>query len=121
MRKLLLCIAFGTYSAVAQPMNLLELRYDPHADSLLATLAFRGTRPYHHLYVKWGECQNVPGNPAEKEIAGRIVDANGADFALQSYVVVSRFDLSGLGCRPASVTLITSTGARRTVEVPAAP
>src|SRR5688572_15016674 len=29
-------------------------------------------------------------------------------------VVASRFDVWGLGCRPANVTLITSTGARRT-------
>jgi hypothetical protein len=70
--------------------------------------------------VQWGACLPSPSDPAQREIAGGDRRFAGGDFAREDYVVEARFDVSGLRCRPARVTLITSTGARRTVDVPAA-
>ncbi len=119
-RALLLAALVGLGLApLARATNLLELRYEPRTDALLATIAFRGTHRHHDFSVTWGECRESLKEPTQKEIGGLIVDAHGSDFAREDYVVVARFDLSGLPCRPARITLRTSTGATRTVDVSA--
>ena len=108
-------------SAAADAANLLALYYDAPGDQLVATIAFRGTRPDHDFRLLWGECHKSSKQGVPYEIAALVIDADGKDAAKRNYTVLARFDLSQLDCRPARVTLRVSPRISRTVLVPARP
>ncbi len=87
--------------------NFGKIYYDKKADQLVVTMLYRGTNPNHKFSLKWGECLadqtgNLPGVTVE------VLDDQFEDEEQQDFKKTARFDLAGLPCRPASVTLRTA-------------
>jgi hypothetical protein len=100
-----------------QAANFLSAFYDARTDELVVTLSYRGTNPDHEFTVAWGDCH---GEDGMNEIAGRIIDSQWNDRALESFTKAVRFDLAQLRCRPARITLVTAPNFRIGVTIPAA-
>ncbi|MGB6310002.1 MAG: hypothetical protein WBF89_19625 [Steroidobacteraceae bacterium] len=78
--------------------------YDRQNDQLVVTMRYRGTNPNHGFSLKWGPCEpnradGLPGITAE------VLDDQFQDAARQDFKKTTRFDLSGLPCRPVHLTL----------------
>lgn len=102
---------------VCQAANFISAFYDPRGDELVVTLSYRGTNPDHEFTVTWGDCRSANGT---NEIAGRVLDGQWNDRALEPFTKTVRFDLSELRCRPAKITLFTAPNFRIDVTIPAA-
>ena len=111
----LLCL--GAFSGAAHAQTILRAGYDPAGDALVVEVAYRGTNPHHSFRLEWGPCHESP--EGRRTAVARLVDTNGGDLAQNDYRVVQHFDLRGLECRPAEVTLRLGPVSNRTVSVPA--
>ena len=97
--------------------TILGAEYDPAADALVIEIAYQGTDPNHDFTLTWDPCRKT-GNGGHSVVA-RLIDRQGKDAAQNEYQVSRRFELSGLQCRPAEVTVRLGPVSNRTVSVPA--
>jgi hypothetical protein len=115
---LLVALALGLAPARwAQADNFSRVVYDVAADQLVVTMRYRGTNPNHTFTLQWGSCQQGGAMP---EVAVEVLDSQALDSETNNYKVTTRFDLTGLQCRPAKVTLHTAPRFYATVVIPAA-
>ncbi|HEY2682232.1 MAG TPA: hypothetical protein VGI93_01875 [Steroidobacteraceae bacterium] len=85
--------------------NFAGVRYDPKTDELVVRMRYRGTNPDHNFTVQWGQCRQTDQGST---IDGDVLDDQARDGAHQSFTKTVRFDVSGIACRPARVTLHTA-------------
>jgi len=111
----LLCWLLVPAHALGQ--TILGTSYDASSDALVVDIAYQGTNPKHDFELAWDQCQ-ASGNGSHSVVA-RLIDRQGEDEAQKDYQVRRRFDLSGLECRPAEVTVRLGPVSNRTVLVPA--
>jgi hypothetical protein len=115
---LLVALALGLAPARwARADNFSRVVYDAAADQLVVTMRYRGTNPNHTFTLQWGSCQQGATMP---EVAVEVLDSQALDSEANNYKVTTRFDLTGLQCRPAKVTLHTAPRFYATVVIPAA-
>jgi hypothetical protein len=112
---MLLCWLLVPAPALAQ--TIMGAEYDAASDALVIAIAYQGTNPNHDFTLAWDPCKST-GNGGHSVVA-RLIDRQGKDTAQKDYQVSRRFDLSGLECRPAEVTVRLGPVANRTVSVPA--
>ena len=103
--------------ACALGQTILGAEYDAAADALVIEIAYQGTSPNHDFTLTWDPCQKT-GNGGHAVVA-RLIDRQGKETAQNDYQVSRRFELSGLQCRPAEVTVRLGPVSNRTVSVPA--
>jgi len=111
-------VALAILPAIAPAQTLLEAAYEPAGDQLIVTIAYQGTHPDHVFALDWEACRKAADG--RQTAVARIIDKDGKDVARQDFRVERRFDLAGLACRPADVTLRLGPVSNRTVSVPAA-
>jgi hypothetical protein len=111
----LLCWLLVPAHALGQ--TILGASYDAPSDALVVDIAYQGTNPKHDFELAWDQCQSS-GNGSHSVVA-RLIERQGEDKAQKDYQVRRRFDLSGLECRPAEVTVRLGPVSNRTVSVPA--
>jgi hypothetical protein len=111
----LLCWLLVPAHALGQ--TILGASYDGSSNALVVDIAYQGTNPNHDFELAWDECQSS-GNGRHSVVA-RLIDRQGKDEAQKDFQVRRRFDLSGLECRPAEVTIRLGPVSNRTVSVPA--
>jgi hypothetical protein len=95
-----------------------DVAYSPTDDELIVTLIYRGTNPDHEFSLHWGECHHRSSARGGQEIAAELLDSQWKDRAEREYRKTVRFDLSGMPCRPAEVTLRTAPGFHSTLFIP---
>ena len=119
MRKLLSHALFVALWAAGSSMGqtILDAGYVASADQLVVEIAYEGTHPDHDFSLAWDACQ--ASSDGRRSIVARLIDNQGSDVARTEYRVRRRFDLAGLDCRPADVTLRLGPVSNRTVFVPA--
>jgi len=109
----------STFAAAANATNLLELTHDAGTDTLVLKVAYRGSHGDHPFSLDWGECKDDAfGTP--HQIGAQLIDREFDDSGSQEFKQTLTFSLADLECRPAKLTIRTSSGAYRTVLVPAA-
>ncbi len=111
----LLCWLLVPAHALGQ--TILGAGYDASSDALVVDIAYQGTNPNHDFELAWDECQSSPNG--RHSVVARLIDRQGKDEAQKDFQVRRRFDLSGLECRPADVTIRLGPVSNRTVSVPA--
>ena len=111
----LLCWLLVPAQALGQ--TILGAGYDASSDALVVDIAYQGTNPNHDFELAWDECQSSPNG--RHSVVARLIDRQGKDEAQKDFQVRRRFDLSGLECRPADVTIRLGPVSNRTVSVPA--
>lgn len=97
------------------------VRYDSQSDQIIVTVMYDGTNPDHHFTIRWGGCRKHVGQPAgaaHRIINLGILDDQGNDAARKRYVTTVKVPLSGMSCRPATVTLWTPPKQYATVTIP---
>ena len=102
--------------ALAQ--TILDAYYSRTQDELVVEIAYQGTNPNHEFSIVWEGCQQA--GEGRNVAVGRLIDNQGNDVAKTDYRVRRRFQLAGLTCRPAEVTIRLGPVSNRTVAVPAA-
>jgi hypothetical protein len=109
-RRAVLCSMFGTAAAAlllalpAQADTFGRVFYDRQNDQLVVTMRYRGTNPNHGFSLKWGRCRPKRADSLP-DVWAEVLDDQFQDSAQQDFKKTTRFDLSGLPCRPARVTL----------------
>jgi hypothetical protein len=112
---LLLCWLLLPAPALGQ--TILGGAYDVASDALVIEIAYQGTNPNHDFTLTWDPCK--PTGDGGHTVVARLIDRQGNDAAQKDYQVSRRFELSGLECRPAEVTVRLGPVSNRTVSVPA--
>ena len=94
------------------------VQYDPTTDELVVKMRYRGTNPNHGFTVQWGQCrQTAQGSTLD----GEVLDDQARDVERKSFSKIVRFDVSGISCRPAQITLRTAPRFYYQIQVPARP
>jgi hypothetical protein len=106
----LLAVARG-----AQADTFSRVLYDRTTDQLVVTMHYRGTNPNHQFSLQWGVCQ------AGAEVSATVLDSQASDAAHAPFDRTTRFDLTGMPCRPARLTLRTAPRFLYVIQIPAAP
>jgi hypothetical protein len=110
----LLTLAFGV-----QATNILDLKYDEKLDELVLEVAYRGSHADHNFTLNWDECSDYGFDDAEHQISAGLMDSDPNDHAQQEFKKTVKVSMASFECRPAKVTIRTSTGFYRSVLVPA--
>lgn len=107
-RRLVPMVAGLAITAIAAADNFGAVRFDPGSGQLIVVMRYRGSNPDHNFSLQWGECKPATEDGKLPEVAVDVIDDQFRDRALQDYKKTVRFDLSGMPCRPARVTLRTA-------------
>lgn len=91
-------------------------RYDPRTDELVVRMRYRGTNPDHNFTVQWGQCRQDEHGAS---IDGEVLDDQARDVERQTFSKTVRFDVSGIACRPARITLHTAPRFYYQIPLPA--
>jgi hypothetical protein len=100
LRAIFFLLALALTRAAYAPA-ILEARYDPALDRIVADIAYRGTSPDHEFFVRWGRCSDA----TPPRVTGRLIDRQGNDAAREDHRVREELELADIPCRPALVTL----------------
>lgn len=114
-------VAVGVLTVAAMADDFGPVRYAAQSDQIIVTVMYEGTSPDHHFTIRWGRCRKhvgQPGGAARRIINLGILDDQGNDAARKRYVKTVRVPLSGMSCRPATVTLWTPPKQYATVRIP---
>ncbi len=114
-------VATGIPTAAVMADTFGPVRYDPQSDQIIATVMYDGKNPNHHFTIRWGRCRKHLGQPAAAArliINLGILDDQANDAARKPYVKTVKVPLSGMACRPATVTLWTPPKQYATVRIP---
>jgi len=97
--------------------NFAGVYFDAKAGQLVVTMRYRGTNPDHVFTLKWGQC--TPGGDGKlPEVSAEVLDDQWQDHSQRDFKKTTRFDLSGIPCRPAKVTLRTAPRFLYSVVIP---
>jgi hypothetical protein len=105
-------LAASALACAAHASDLRDARYDAATDTIVVEVAYQGTNPRHEFSVQWGKC-------AGDTVAGRLVDSQWNDKALEPYRLLDHVSLEDIPCRPARVTLLMGRTGQATFFVPA--
>ncbi len=100
--------------------NFARVFYDARSDQLVVTMRYRGTNAKHAFTLKWGACQD-PQEGASPALSAEVLDDQWNDAAVRDYKVTTRFGLTDMPCRPATVTLRTAPRFYISIEIPPLP
>jgi len=117
---LLACAATLT-PRLARADAISAVHYDPQRDQLIIIVSYDGTRPHHHLYVRWGRCRWLRDQlhgPGRRASSLEVLDAQGNDVAVRPYTETINVPLAGMHCRPATVTVLTTLYSAVSVRIP---
>jgi hypothetical protein len=95
--------------------------YDKKSDELVVTVYYEGTNPNHHFSIQWGPCRELIEQlhePPRKIIEVDLVDDQGNDEAVKSYTQTVRIPLTGVTCRPSTVTLWIQPNSTTGIDIP---
>lgn len=118
---IIFAIAMMTATAAVMADTFGLVHYDPKSDQLIVTMIYEGTNPNHNFSIQWGRCRKIVnqlGDSAHQIINLDILDDQGNDAARESYTKTVRVPLTGLSCRPATVTLWTPPNHYTTLDIP---
>ena len=111
---LITCVVALATAAAEMADDFGPVHYDPKRDQLIVTVSYEGTNPNHHFSIQWGRCRELADQlhePPHKIIEVDILDDQGNDAAVKSFTRIVKIPLTGLSCRPSTVTLWTPGGA----------
>ncbi len=114
-------VATGISGSAVMADTFGPVHYDPKRDEINVTVMYDGTSADHHFTIRWGRCRKhagQAGKPARLIINLGILDDQGNDAARKRYMKTVKVPLSGLSCRPATVTLWTPPKQYATVNIP---
>jgi len=111
------CFAALLYVAPAAAVTVTAMAYDPVKDRLVLTIAYRGTNPDHKFEVQWQQCSRL--DDRRMQILGLLVDNQPNDLARKEFSAPLHIDLQDFTCRPAKMTIRTSTGLFNSIDIPA--
>jgi len=109
----------GVFTTAAYATNLLALSHDEETDTLVLEVAYRGSHGEHPFSLDWGECKDYAFGPPH-QIGAQLIDHDFNDSGPNEFKQTLKFSLAGLECRPAKLTIRTSSGAYRTILLPVA-
>jgi hypothetical protein len=114
-------LAFGLSLVVlcARADTFSRVYLDAATDQLVVTMRYRGTNPDHVFTLQWGQCGQRQGSELP-EVVAQVLDSQALDAASKDFKTTTRFDLGGLPCRPAKVTLRTAPHVYTVLVIPAA-
>jgi hypothetical protein len=104
-----------THSACAD--NFSRVTYDGRKDELVVTMRYRGTNPDHTFSLRWGQCKETAGSQLH-EIVVEVLDSQWQDEERADFKKTTRFGLTDLSCRPATLTLRTAPRFFYTLLIP---
>jgi hypothetical protein len=107
------------FAPSARADNFVRVAFDPLKDQLVVTMSYRGTNPNHIFTLRWGQCVQAQDAGAP-ELDAEVLDSQWRDQAQQDYRKTTRFDLGGMPCRPAKLTLRSAPRFFYTLPIPAA-
>jgi len=102
---------------VARAEDIRRATYDRQHDQIVLDIAYRGTQGEHRFDVAWGRC--TAGTPPR--IAGRLIDRQGSERALEDFRAHVRVPLDALPCRPVRATLRLGRVSHATILIPPQP
>jgi hypothetical protein len=116
-------VALLSFARGASADTFARVYYDRATDELVVTMHYRGTNPNHRFSLQLGDCKPAGsgGDPSGAEVSGEVLDSQASDAARAPFTQTTRFDLSGIPCRPAKLTLRTAPRFLYVVQIPAAP
>jgi hypothetical protein len=94
--------------------------YDANTDELVVTMIYSGTNPDHAFSLRWGQCKEAADSKAS-EVEVEVLDSQWEDPARHDFNKTVRFDLQGMPCRPAKLTLRTAPRFIYSLMIPARP
>ena len=116
----LLALLSSVFALSAAADDFSKVYYDASTDELVVTMIYSGTNSDHAFSLHWGPCKEaIDGNTSEVEV--EVLDSQWEDPARQDFKKTVRFDLTGLPCRPAKVTLRTAPRFIYSLMIPARP
>ena len=116
----IVAVVIGVFTTAANATNLLGLSHDEETDTLVLKVAYRGSHGEHPFSLDWGECKDYAFGDTPHQIGAQLVDRDFDDSGPQEFTQTLEFSLAGMTCRPSKLTVRTSSGAYRTIVVPAA-
>jgi len=96
-----------------------RVTYDGRKDELVITMRYRGTNPDHTFSLQWGQCKDTVGSQLYQIVAD-VLDSQGQDEERADFTKTTRFALTELRCRPATLLLRTAPGFNYILLIPAA-
>src|ERR1700722_10909771 len=108
LMKRTLAVLWGVATMVTEADLVLAeafgpVTYDAKSDELVVTILYSGTNPDHTFWLAWNKCITHPDGTTD--VQAEVVDRQGRDAVSQEFKKTVRLSLSGLSCRPATVTL----------------
>jgi hypothetical protein len=103
----------------AQADDFSRVTYDGRKDELVITMRYRGTNRDHAFSLQWGPCKKAAGSQLH-EISVDVLDSQWQDEERADFQKTTRFGLTDLSCRPATLTLRTAPRFFYTLLIPAA-
>jgi hypothetical protein len=103
----------------AQADNFSRVSYDRRKDELVITMSYRGTNPDHAFALHWGSCKEAEGSGL-REIVVDVLDSQWEDEERADFKKTTRYALTDVSCRPATLVLRTAPHFVYTLLIPAA-
>lgn len=119
LSRMLAAGILAAFAATANATNLLALSHDADTDEIVLKVAYRGSHGQHPFSLDWGECNDNAFEGPPHQIGAQLIDSQYDDSGPTEFTQTVRFSIADLKCRPAKLTIRTSTGAYRTITVPA--
>jgi hypothetical protein len=119
LRLVMLGVASGL-AVTAHATNLLQLSYDAETDQIVVEVAYRGSHGNHPFSLDWDQCKDNAFEGPPHQIGAQLLDGQFNDSGPTEFKQTLKFSIAELQCRPAKLTIRTSSGVYRTISVPAA-
>ncbi len=100
--------------STAQATMIEGAQYDASSQSLYLQLVYNGGEKTHQFSLMWDSCQTIDGT---QQIAARLIDSGGDDTGTQEIRQIATFDLSGLQCKPAWLTIRSDRSSHQTLWI----
>ena len=122
---LITCVlAMTTATTAVRADDFGAVHYDAERNQLVVTVLYDGTNPNHRFSIQWGHCRQLIDQlhqAPHKTIEVDILDDQWNDAAMKSFTKIVKIPLTGLSCRPSTVTLWTpggTSGFSTSVDIP---
>jgi hypothetical protein len=101
-------------ASMAFATTIESAQYDSASQSLSLGLYYQGGDKSHNYSLVWDDCQTVNG---QQQIAARLIDSGWDDTGTQEIRQTVSFDLSGVKCKPAELTVFSDKNSRQTLWI----
>jgi hypothetical protein len=108
----------SVFAGSVQADTFSRMTYDGRKDELVITMRYRGTNPDHTFSLQWGQCKDTAGSQPHQIVAD-VLDSQGQDAERADFTKTTRFALTDLRCRPATLLLRTAPGFNYILLIPA--